>query len=122
MRKLQTHDVFMALKLIRAAGVKDEVSRILKLTEIKEKQGESVSIRDVGIEFILGVMEKLAGTESENAFYELLAGPLEIDAEEIKTMDPLDLIEKIQGLQEVVDGERLKNFFKSVAGLMEKLG
>lgn len=122
MRKLQTHDVFMALKLVRAAGVKDEVSRIFKLTEVMEKQGKKISIRDVGIEFILGVMEKLAGTESENAFYELLAGPLEIEVEEIKTMDPLDLIEKVQGLQEVIDGERIKNFFKSVAGLAEKLG
>lgn len=122
MRKLQTHDVFMGLKLVRAAGVKDEVSRIFKLMETKKKEEEKVSIRDVGLEFILGVMEKLAGTESENAFYELLAGPLEIEAEEIKTMDPLDLIDKVQGLQEVIDGEKLKNFFKSVAGLAEKLG
>ena len=121
MRKLQTHDVFMALKLIRAAGVKDEVSRIVNFIEIKEKEGKRVSIRDVGVEFILGVMEKLTGTESENAFYELLAGPLEIEAEEIRTMDPLDLIDKVKDLQEVIDGERLKRFFKSVAGLMEKL-
>lgn len=121
MRKLQTHDVFMALKLIRAAGVKDEVRHVLQLTEVKEKQNQKISIRDVGIEFFLGLMEKLAGTESENAFYELLAGPLEIETEEIKTMDPLDLIEKIQDLREVVDSERLKRFFKSVAGLMEKL-
>lgn len=121
MRKLQTHDVFMALKLVRATGMKDEVSRIFNLMEAKDKQGEKVSIRDVGIEFVLGVMEKLAGTESENAFYDLLAGPLEIEAEEIKTMDPLDLIDKLHGLKEVVDGDRLKNFFKSVAGLMEKL-
>lgn len=122
MRKLQPHDVFMALKLVRAAGVKDEVRNLAKLMEIKEKQGEKLGARDIGIEFFLGLMEKLAGTESENAFYELLAGPLEIEAEEIKTMDLMDFLDKVQGLGEVIDGERLKNFFKSVAGLAEKLG
>ena len=122
MRKLQTHDVFMALKLIRAAGVKDEVRRIYQIVEVKEKEGEKLNIKDVGIEFVLGLMEKLAGTESENAFYELLAGPLEIEAEEIKTMDPLDLIDEVEKLKEVINGERFKRFFKSVAGLMEKLG
>lgn len=122
MRKLQTHDVFMALKLIRAAGVKDEVRAMVQMVETKEKNGQKFNIRDAGMEFIFGLLEKFAGTESENAFYELLSGPLEIDVEEIKTMDPLDLVEKIQGLQEVIDGERFKNFFKSVAGLVEKLG
>lgn len=122
MRKLQSHDVFMALKLIRAAGLKDEVRRVYALVEAKEKEKKKLSIRDVGIEFFLGLLEKLAGTEAENAFYELLAGPLELEVEEIKTMDPLDLIDAVQGLQEVIDGERLKRFFKSVAGLAEKLG
>ena len=122
MRKLQTHDVFMALKLVKAAGVKDEVSRIYQIVEVKEKEGKKLNIKDVGIEFVLGLMEKLAGTESENAFYELLAGPLEKEAEEIKTMEPLDLIDEVEKLKEVIDGERFKRFFKSVAGLAEKLG
>ena len=121
MRKLQTHDVFMALKVVRAAGVREEVKRVALLTKLKEKNGEEIKLEDIGVDFILGCIEKLSGTESEYAIYDLLSGPLEMHPEEIMVMDPLELIEKITGLKEVIDMEAMKSFFKSVAALMEKL-
>lgn len=115
MRKLQTHDVFMALKVINAAQIKDEVKRIALLVQSKKK----LDVQDVGLEFILGCMEKMSGTKAEKAFYDLLAGPLELEASEIETMDPLELIEKIKDLKEVIDMDGLKAFFKSVSALMK---
>ena len=121
MRKLQTHDVFMALKVIRAAGMKEEIKNVATLVQEAEKRKIKIKIEDVGFEFIFGVLEKLAGTEAEDSIYNLLSGPLEIDASEIKIMDPFELVEKIKAMKEVVNLEQAKSFFKSVAALMEKL-
>lgn len=115
MRKLQTHDVFMAMKLVRVANIRDEFEKIQKLAS---KKGANVN--DIGYEFIFGVIEKLSGTEAENAFYELLAGPLEMDANDIKTMDPLELINTIKAMSEVINVEEWSAFFKSVSAFLTK--
>lgn len=117
MRKLQTSDVFAALRIVRSANIADEVKLIAKMAETKD-----VTLRDVGVEFIVRVIEKLAGTEAEHEFYKCLAGPLEIEPDEIETMDPLDLIDKVMELEKVIDMERLKHFFNHVAKLAEKFG
>lgn len=117
MRKLQTHDIFMALKVINAAQIKDEVKRIAMLTQ----NGKQLKVKEVGVEFILGCLEKISGTEAEQSIYELLSGPMQIEAEEIKTMDPFDLVDKIEELGEFIGKDKIKNFFKRVADLMTKV-
>ena len=114
MRELQTHDVFVALKVVRAAGVKDEIRKVAALVAEKEK----IKIEDVGLEFIFGLFEKVP--EAENAIYDLIGGILEIKPSEIRTMNPFELFEKLEQLKEFVSTEQAKRFFKYVAALMEK--
>lgn len=114
MRKLQTTDVFAALRIVKAAGVADEVKKIARILEEKEKTEAEVSIMDIGIEMIVGIMEKLAGTDAEKAFYRFLSGPMEIKEKDIATMDPIELVDKIMEMKDVVDVERWKKFFISL--------
>lgn len=114
MRALQTHDVFKAVKIVNALGVRDEVKKIALSLEGKKKINE----REIGVEFILNILGSAGDEKVENLIYDLLGGILEIDPEEIKTMDPLKLIENIKALSAVIDVENWKSFFHYVASMM----
>lgn len=110
MRKLQTQDVFKAIKIINAADLKDDFK------EIMAKSGD-MSMKEAGFEIMFKISEKVAGTKTENAIYEFLAGPLEKTAKEVKEMELLELVDEFK---ECVDPENWKVFFKSVSALMTK--
>ena len=121
MRPLKTTDVFAAMRIITAAGIADEVRMIASAMDEKEANGETLGVLDVGVAMCVGILEKIVQGPSEKAFYKFISGPLEIGEKEIANMDPLDLIEKIAGLKEVIDVERWKNFFKRVANFLPKV-
>lgn len=112
MRKLQTQDVFAAMRAISKANLREEIKPFLK----KASAGE-VNVEDVGIEGILGLMEVLSRKNSEQAFYEVLAGPFEMAAEEVMTLDLVELAGMIETLSKEND---LKRFFTLLAGLITK--
>lgn len=114
MRNLRTSDVFNALRVIAAAGMKDEVKRIALMVQ----QGK-FNAEEVGLEFILGVIEKIAGRGVEKEFYNFIGNILEVEPGSIEEMDPMDLIDNIKELSAVIDADRWKNFFISVAKLMK---
>lgn len=116
MRNLETHDVFKAMKIINALGVKEEVQK-MALKMQSDKKG--VNDKEVGVEVILNVIGHAGDEKAENLIYDFLSGPLEIEAETIKHMDPLELIESIKSLNTVIDVESWKAFFKSVVVLMK---
>jgi hypothetical protein len=112
MRKLQTQDVFAAMRAISKANLKEEIKPLLK----KASDGET-NIEDVGIEGILGMIEIFSQKKSEQAIYEVLAGPFEVTAKEIETMDFVTLAENLETLGKEND---LKRFFTLLAGLITK--
>lgn len=112
MRKLQTQDVFAAMRAISKANLKEEIRPLLK----KASDGEA-NIEDVGIEGILGMIEIFSQKKSEQAIYEVLAGPFEVPASEIETMDFITLAENLETLSKEND---LKRFFTLLAGLITK--
>lgn len=116
MRKLQTHDVFKALRLIRIAGIKEEFEKVARLMQ----ENKQIDASSIGYSVIFGCLEKVSGTEGENAFYDLISGPLEVSPKDVREMDPMDLIKAIEGLKEVISVEEWTNFFKSVSGLILK--
>jgi len=117
MRGLQTTDIFTAARIVKSAKIADEVKVIAAAMDDKKE----VSVLDFGVEFIVAVFEKLVGTESEKAIYKFLSGPLEIPEKEIAKMDPIDLIDKIRELREVVDVERWKRFFEQLSKFLPKV-
>lgn len=116
MRRLKTTDVFAAMRVIKAAGIKDEVKRIaLEASESKK----DINVREVGAELILSIFEGLAEKKAEQMAYEFLAGPLEMSPNTIGELSIADLIEKIKALGKLEDAEGWKNFFASLGDLIK---
>lgn len=116
MRGLQTADIFTAARIVKSAQIADEV----KVMAAAMDEKKDVSVLDFGVEMVVRVFEKLVGTESEKAIYKFLSGPLEIPEKDIAKMDPIDLIDKIKELQEVIDVERWKSFFVQLSKFLPK--
>lgn len=112
MRKLQTQDIFAAMRAISKANLKEEIKPVIK--KISEGQ---MNIKDAGIEGMLSVIEIFTKHNSEQAIYEVLAGPFEATAEEIKKLDLDKLTENLEILGREND---LKRFFTLLAGLIIK--
>ncbi len=112
MRKITTTDLFAAMRLIKAAGVKDEIKKIaLQINESKKE----INQREVGAELLLSIVEGLAEKKAEASFYEFLAGPFEMDSAEIAALTLDDLFGKFKELGKMMDPEGWQSFFKSLA-------
>lgn len=112
MRKLQTPDVFNALRAISKANLKEEIKPIIKKA-IEEK----LNIEDAGIEGILSMLEFFAQKKCEQAFYEVLSGPFEMSVDDVKKLDLLIFVDNLETLGKEND---LKRFFTLLAGLITK--
>ena len=118
MRTLKTTDVFGAMRVIKAAGVKDEIKRIAFEWDNKKNITEDDQ-REVGAELIFSIIDGLADKKSESLMYEFLAGPFEMQPEEIGNLDLKELIDKIKELGKLESPEGWKAFFKSLGDLIK---
>lgn len=112
MRKLNTADVFAALRLIRTTNLREEIKPLLKAAAAEE-----MSVEDVGIDGILTLIEAFSERQAEEALYNVLAGPFEVKPEEVAAMGLGELAEKLRALAEEND---LKSFFGYVSGVLGK--
>lgn len=112
MRRLQTSDIFSAVRVIKKAGLKEELKPVMEMAA----KGK-VRIEDVGMEAMLTIVEAFANKNAEDSMYELLSGPLERPLEEIKTMGLVELAEELKALAEVSD---IKAFFTVLSATMRK--
>lgn len=121
MRKLQTQDVFRAIRVIKATDLKEDLKDIVEKANAGESDGKTdgnhPTIRDIGLDVIFKVLEKTAEANAENAIYEFLSGPLEVTAGEVKEMELLALVEQIT---QCADTESWKVFFGRVSALAMK--
>ena len=113
MRKLKTSDVFAALRVVNSANLRDE----LKIIVEEANENKNVNIADLGVDFMLSIMEKAAGEKTEKDIYRFLSGILECAPEEAENMA---LLELVKNLNECIDIEEWKVFFKYVSGLTTK--
>lgn len=113
MRKLQTTDIFAACRMLSKIGVREEIREVA----MKAEESKNKKIRvEMGFDLMFGILEKATKENAENEIYQFLAGIFECDPDEIRVMDPLELLEK---LKEVADFEKWKSFFKIAAGSMK---
>ena len=105
MRNLQTRDFFKAARLIKNLKIKD------KIKNFTLEVGTDSKPEEVGFDFLFMILGECSDTNAEKEIYSFLAGPLEIDPEEVEKMDFLELIEKVM---KVADIERWKSFFTQI--------
>ena len=112
MRKLQTSDVFNAMRLIKKAELKEGIKPYLQMASAGD-----LSVEEVGSEGILGLIEIMSESKSEMAIYEILAGPFEMTAKEVQKME-LDVF--AESLEQLSKENNLSVFFKSLSGMIGK--
>ena len=100
------------MRLIKKAGIKEGIKPYVMMAASGD-----LSIEDVGIEGVLGLIEMLSESKSEQAIYEVLAGPFEMTADEVAQMELEPFMETLQILSKE---NNLKVFFKSLSGLIGK--
>lgn len=110
MRKIGTQDIFAAMRIIKASGMKEELKPVIE----KAARGD-FALEDLGIEAVLTVIEAISGTSAEKAFYDFLSGPFEMTPGEVAVLPWDELLENLKQFAEV---SNLQGFFKSVYGLM----
>jgi len=108
MRKLQTKDLFCAMRIINAAYLKEDLKNFAELSQTGKADANA------GLTLLFDVLGKLSGTASEKELYKLFGGLFEIEPKEVETMSPVELIDNFKKLGEVIEAEELKGFFMSL--------
>ena len=133
MRKLGLKDAFALARIIKIAGIRDEI--VAFGYEVRERQkaaeaaknendekGEAaleLSTERAGFEFIITIITSIADERAEQLFYKLYADIKQnTTPEEVSMYDLATIKADIQALVEQND---LKSFFKSASALMSKL-
>lgn len=130
MRKLIASDVFAALRVVSAVEDKTDVKEIVKKI-VKEAEAEAEEnddedaekkndefIKSVGVGAILKLVEMASGKKAEAKIYEFLAGPLEMQPEDVKALPIPDFIESVKSIAREND---LSSFFDSVLKLKQNM-
>ena len=111
MRKINTADVFKAMRLIQGSELKQKLIPIIKNVSASDDKV------NVGIAGMLSVIEVFAESKCEKMIYDWLAGPLEVDPKTIPEMDISELADNLEALGKEND---LKRFFTVLSGLITK--
>ena len=112
MRKIVMTDLFNAMRVIKKSNLKEELRPLIRMAGMGE-----LNVEDVGIEGIITVIEILSEKHSEQALYEVLAGPFEVKPADVASM-PIDIL--MDKLEELAKENDLKRFFTSLSGLLSK--
>ncbi len=113
MRKLQTSDIFSFARIIKASGVREELTNFIQKIS---KQGNT-DVEKIGFTTMLMIMEALSDKKAEKAIYDALAPIFEMTADEIEKLPPKDLFDLLKQMAEEND---LVNFMGSVFGTLGK--
>lgn len=105
MRKLITSDLFTAGRMMAQIGAKDIIENAAKNAQKMEDVWEN------GFDLMWSLFEKASTKGSEDAIYTFLAGPFEMEREEIKGMNLVNFFETVKEFAEL-NKDDLVPFFK----------
>ena len=111
MRKISITETLKAVNFITSTGLENEVKNMAELV----KSGKKINMREVGIQFMVGVVGKLTTDNAIDRLFDILSGPFEIEAEVLKGMSTEDFMPLFLDFMDTIDAENLKGFFKSVS-------
>lgn len=112
MRALNTSDVFKAMRIVKALGIKEEFKQMALSIQAAKKIPKA---QEVGFDVIITILGNAGNCENE--VYDFLSGVLEIDKNDLPTMDFLDLTEQIRAWVEFNDSDRWAAFFDALAAM-----
>ena len=110
MRKLKTTDIPAFCRCLKKIGIKNEMQAIAKEAD------SAKDVWDKGFDLIWNIFDLATEAEGENALYEFLAGPFEMQPHEVADLDFETLFNNLKLLAEE---NNLTVFFKSAAKLMK---
>ena len=110
MRKLKTTDIFEAMRVIRKANIKEELTPF-----VKEAAQSDKPIEDIGVLGFLTLFEILSSKGAEQGIYDFLSKPFEMTPKEVADLEIADLVKLLNEMKELND---LSVFFGSLSGLM----
>lgn len=113
MRKLGTRDTFAAMRIIKTAGVIEEVKKIAV-----KANGTSANAEEIGVEIIFNVLGKICEKDCEKLIFEFASGLFEADVKTIEEMPPTEFCQK---LLECADLAEWKRFFMFAARAIQEL-
>lgn len=117
MRKLNGHDVFMALRVLKKIEIKEELVELAKAVNDK---ANNLNQTTLGAKLILSVLANCGDEGAEKAFFEFLAGPLESTGEALAGTELTELFTMTGELIQSIDVEEWKAFFTSLVKMLRK--
>lgn len=106
MRKLKTSDIFAFARVIRASGIRSDLTAFVQ----RISNDKNVDRERIGIDTILMVVEALVDKKAEAAIYEALAPVMEMTPAELEDLPPAELF---QALKQLAAENDLESFFGS---------
>ena len=114
MRKLITADVFAFARVIKASGMREQLTAYVRKIASQDK---ALDVEAVGYEGIFVMIEALAERRAEAALYEALAAVAEMKPDEIKALPPADFFRLFK---EIAEENDLEAFFGYVSDILGK--
>lgn len=114
MRKLITSDVFALARVIKASGMREQLTAYVRKLASEDKK---LDVEAVGYEGIFILLESLAERKAEAALYEALASVAETTPDEIRNLPPADFFRLFKDIAEQNDVEA---FFGYVSDILTK--
>lgn len=111
MRKINIVETLKAVNFVTSTGMEEEVKRMAEIV----KAGGKLNIREVGIQFVVGCIGKMTTDNAIDRLFEILSGPFEKEAKELKEMSTEDFMQLFLEFLDTIDEENLKGFFRSVS-------
>jgi phosphoenolpyruvate synthase/pyruvate phosphate dikinase len=113
MRSLKTSDLFSFARVIKASGVREELTDYIQ----RLSKQDNTDVSKIGFNTMLMIMEALSDKKAERAIYEALAPVFEMTVDQIQDLPPKDLFDLLKQMAEEND---LANFMGSVFGTLGK--
>lgn len=111
MRKLKTSDIFAFARVIRASGIRSDLTAFVQ----RISNDKNVDRERIGIDTILMVVEALVDKKAEAAIYEALAPVMEMTPAALEDMPPAEMFKALKQLAAEND---LESFFGSALGTL----
>lgn len=116
MRDLRTRDICPFLRLVKALGIRDEIKAIAAQADTAKDVADLAALQfGTGMELVLNLSERAGSQGCESAIYDFVASLWDCSVEEAKDVPLIDLV---NGLKELWEGDSFLAFFKSAASAM----
>ena len=109
--KLGNKHIFKLVRIIKKAGVRDLVVKLLKRQEKKDAESIGIDMFDI-------IMEMFDSEEIEYLIYELLS---DVSGKTVDDLSNMDIEETKNLIQSIAAENNLRNFFSSVSVILRKI-